>query len=447
LKGFNIFNINIAIAAVLANKFRAILTALGIIFGVAAVISMLAIGTGAKQEILEQIKLIGLNNLVIEPVIEDQMENSDPEETSDSKKFSPGLTLLDAQSIREIIPTVKYVSPEIMVKKTALRKGRSMVVKLVGVMPEFFPLNNFKLIKGKKFNNSQIESGASVCIIGHRIKVKFFSDEDPIGKIIKCGNAWLKVIGVLESKNITENAMQNLNIRNYNHDIYVPIKTALLRYRNRVLITTGNVESWASYWDEDEEGAAANDEDKLNYHQLDRLIVQVDNSELLKSTSEIIARMLTRRHNKVNDFEITIPQLLLEQQQKTKDIFNVVLGSIAGISLIVGGIGIMNIMLASVLERIKEIGLRLSIGATKKDVVYQFLIEAVIISVAGGITGIALGIFLAKLIMHLTGILTIITASSIVVSFFVSAAVGMVFGIVPARKAAQQDPIKSLRYE
>jgi putative ABC transport system permease protein len=189
------------------------------------------------------------------------------------------------------------------------------------------------------------------------------------------------------------------------------------------------------------------EDDKTNYHQLDRLVIQVEATELLSPSAEIISRLLERKHYNVIDYEIEIPELLLKQQQRTNDIFNYVLGAIAGISLLVGGIGIMNIMLASVLERIKEIGLRLSIGAKKTDVVQQFLFEAIMISVSGGLIGVVLGISMAFVVSEVADIPTIVTFSSIILSFGVAATVGLIFGIAPARRAASQDPITSLRYE
>jgi putative ABC transport system permease protein len=193
--------------------------------------------------------------------------------------------------------------------------------------------------------------------------------------------------------------------------------------------------------------SSSSSSEDANYHQLDRIVVQAENSELLNETTKILQRMLTRKHLGVEDFEITVPELLLKQEQRTKDIFNIVLGAIAGISLLVGGIGIMNIMLASVMERIREIGVRRSIGATKRDIIFQFLAEATLISISGGLFGILLGVIMAKIITESTEILTIVSAWSIVISFGVAATVGIVFGYLPARKAAQQDPVTSLRHD
>lgn len=447
-------NLYIALDAVLANRLRSILTALGIIFGVAAVISMLAIGNGAQQEILEQIKLVGVNNIIIKPVVEQTEENLDEAATleKEKSKFSPGLTLLDRQAISEIIPGVERVSPEILLETYIIKGGVRRSAKLVGVEPSYFDIFNFQLARGNMFNEYQLERGEPVCIIGKSIKAKFFPSEDPVGKTLKCGPHWLKIIGVLEERLISQSSIDNLGIRDYNMDVYTPLKTVLLRYKNRSMLTEEMVQSSNRgsrgfiFFGNDEE-QEAQESGGTNYHQLDKLVVQVDETESLNPTADIVSRMLERRHAQTVDFEIEIPELLLKQQQRTKDIFNYVLGAIAGISLIVGGIGIMNIMLASVLERIKEIGLRLSIGAKKTDIINQFMFEAVLISVTGGLIGVILGMIMAWGVSRFADIPTVISFSSILISFGVAASIGLIFGIAPARKAASQDPITSLRYE
>jgi putative ABC transport system permease protein len=436
-------NFGIAFEAIQANKLRSTLTALGIIFGVAAVIAMLAVGNGAQQEIMEQIKLVGVNNIVISPIHEQSEEKvaEEQEAKKEKKQFSPGLSLLDARSIQHHIPGIAKVSPEIMLETSVIKNGIRRSAKLVGVEPQYFEIANFELYKGKMFNQHQLEYGEQVCIIGKGIQTKFFTKEDPIGKYIKCGKHWMKIIGVLEERLISENSVSKLGIRDYNMDVYVPLKTVLMRYINRSLVTEHMITLASRGWGNEEEN-----KDK-NYHQIDRMVVQVNQTEQLTAASEIISRMLQRRHYGMIDYEISIPELLLKQQQRTKDIFNIVLGSIAGISLLVGGIGIMNIMLASVLERIKEIGLRLSIGAKKQDIILQFLMESTLISLSGGIIGIIAGVGLAMLISQVADIPTIISPLSIVISFGVSTFVGLVFGIAPARRAAEQSPITSLRYE
>lgn len=441
--------------AVIANKVRSLLTALGIIFGVAAVIAMLAIGNGAQSEILEQIELVGVNNIIVQPIVE-QVEQTLGEEEEDANKFSPGLKLLDVESIRKTIPGIKRMSPEVLLETYLIKNGIRRSAKLVGVEPSYFEVANFELSEGKMFSEAQLAKGTPVCIIGKGIQSKFFPRENPVGKKIKVGSQWLEVIGVLKERYISEEAISNLGIRDYNMDVYTPIQTVLIRYINRDLVTgSGLKKSFGTRSFGFGRGGGfsittttASDDDKpSNYHQIDRLVVQVEQSEKLNPTASVMARMLERRHFGVVDFEISIPELLLKQQQRTQNIFNIVLAAIAAISLLVGGIGIMNIMLASVLERIKEIGLRLSIGAKKNDIIMQFLFEAVVISVSGGIAGVILGVGLAYAVSSLADFPTQISFASILISFGVAATVGLIFGITPAKRAAEQDPITSLRHE
>ncbi|WMN12725.1 ABC transporter permease [Marivirga salinae] len=440
-------NLGIAFEAVVANKTRSFLTALGIIFGVAAVIAMLAIGNGAQQEILNQIKLVGVNNIVIEPIVEQTEENLQEQGNGkkEKKKFSPGLSLADAESIKEIIPGITAVSPEIILETYVIRNGIRRSAKLVGVDPAYFNLSAFELNEGEMFIQNHLTNGSRVCIIGKSVKARFFPNTNPVGKMIKVGPHWLEVIGVLKERVYSQKSLDNLGLRDFNMDIYTPVQTVLVNYRNRAALTQAQLKK-ANSRNDDENGNNQN-QGSTNYHQIDKLTVQVEESDNLGATAEIISRMLKRRHYDKVDFEVTIPELLLKQQQKTKNIFNIVLGAIAGISLLVGGIGIMNIMLASVMERIKEIGLRLSLGAKKSDVVLQFLLEAVMISISGGIIGVILGIIFAYLVASFAEIPTIVSGISIVISFGVAATVGLIFGIAPARRAANQDPITSLRYE
>ena len=442
-----LMNLDIAIEAVLANRMRSILTGLGIIFGVAAVIAMLAIGNGAQQEVIDQMKLVGVNNIVIKPVIEQSEEALGSEEGSaqSEKRFSPGLNAQDLKAIKEVVSGINKISPEIILDTYLINNGIRRTAKIVGIEPNYFELFNFNLERGSNFSDYHLKHGSPVCIIGNSIKTKFFPFEDPIGKYLKCGNNWLKVVGILDKRVISSTSIQNLGIRDYNMDVYTPLQTVLIRYKNRSVITEQMLR---------EANRAANQEstgnssvEKKNYHQLDKLVIQVESTVMLTPIADIINRLLTRRHNETIDFEIEIPELLLKQQQRTNEIFNYVLGAIAGISLLVGGIGIMNIMLASVLERIKEIGLRMSLGAQQQDIINQFLFEAIMISVTGGIIGVILGVSFAFLVSILADIPTVITFSSIILSFGVAAAVGLIFGIAPARKAAKQDPIQSLRYE
>ena len=434
-----LFNFYLALEGVMANQLRAILTALGIIFGVGAVIAMLAIGTGAKQSILDQMKLIGTNNIVVKSVIStDEEENggNQAQGKKEKKPWSPGLTVKDVAAIGSTIPTIEDISPEIILPLNIVRDGKHQKGRCIGVTNTFFDLNNLKIARGKPFHFIHEEEGKPVCIIGKTIEKKFFSDGSAIGKKIKCGNVWLTVIGILEKRIATKESLANLGIRDYNADIYVPINTTLLRLKNRALVSQSDLKE--ADWDEGSDAAQ-------NYHQLDRVVVRVKDSKKLQATADIMARLLKRKHGGAVDFEIEVPELLLQQQQKTQETFNFVLAVIAGISLLVGGIGIMNIMLASVLERIKEIGVRRSLGANQRDIVLQFLFEAIFISLIGGILGIILGVVAAKSIASYADIPTIVSNWSILLSFGVAASVGLVFGLLPAQKAAALDPIKALR--
>jgi len=448
------FNFLLAMEAVLANRLRALLTGMGILFGVAAVIAMLAIGTGAKQSILDRMKLIGTNNIVIKAIIleeNDQAQaqtasntnNANNGKDSNKKPWSPGLTVGDMEAITTVIPHVEQISPEIVLPTSLIEDGKLEKGRCVGITNAFFELNNITLSQGNYFHEEHIQNGRPVCIIGKNIQTRFFPNDSPIGKKIKAGNSWLTVVGVLEKRNASRESLENLGIRDYNDDVYIPVSTALLRFKNRATITKTDIGGGNQFFSSNQSQKKKDE----NYHQLDRLVVRVGDSKYLRSAADVTARLLKRRHHDMVDFEIEVPELLLEEQQKTQETFNFVLAAIAGISLLVGGIGIMNIMLASVLERIKEIGVRRSLGAKQEDIVQQFLFEAVTISLFGGIIGVILGVVAANLITSSFEIPAVVSAWSVILSFGVAASVGLVFGIFPARKAAKQDPIKALRVE
>ncbi len=455
------YNFDIAIEAMKQNRLRSFLTSLGIIFGVASVISMLAIGRGAQEEVLDQMKLLGTNNIIVQPVVEQkegdvEATGGDATTEAGSKKFSPGLTLQDLEAIQSTIPYVETATPEIIYDTQIIRAGRMRTGKIIGVSDEYFEINESAFELGDNFTDAQVEQSLPVAIIGSGIRAKFFSGEDPIGRRIKAGKVWFRVVGVLEEKRISSQQIENLGIRDYNMDIYAPVTSVLLRYGNRSVVTGDDVgggggsttmffgRGFAISTSTASSGVNSGDG---NTNEVDRLIVRVEDNQYSVAVSEIMSRMLQRRHNDVVDFEIIVPEILLEQEQRTKNIFNIVLAAIASISLIVGGIGIMNIMLASVIERYREIGVRRAVGAQQKDIRMQFLTEALTICFVGGFIGIVLGIVLSLVIQWFAGIQTIVTLASILISFGVASLIGVIFGYIPAKRASEQDVVVALRYE
>jgi putative ABC transport system permease protein len=445
------YNLQMALDALFQRPLRSFLTSLGIIFGVGAVIAMMAIGQGAQEEILEQMTILGANNLIVEPIIQ-QKDEEVTEETGQeatSQKFSPGLTLADAESFQAIIPAVAKVSPEIVIETTFLRNGRKRSGKLVGVTNVFFEHSSFKMDDGQQqFSPDQLELASQVCVIGAGVKAKFFSQDNPIGKTIKVGKNWLRVVGVANERKFSQSSLMDLGVRDYDMDIYAPVETVLLRYKNRNRISPSDLQK-ASMMENmsGDDGATQATPESKNYHQIDRMTVQIKDGQDMVKVADIIRRMLARRHNGVIDTEVKIPEELLAQKQRTTNMFNLVLISIAAISLLIGGIGIMNIMFASVMERIKEIGVRLALGATKRDIVFQFLSESVILSIIGGLVGVGFGVGLSLIIKSRFDVPAVLSWPPILIAFAVAFTVGVFFGFFPALKAAKQDPVVSLRHE
>jgi len=434
---FNQTNINIAFEALFENKFRSGLTALGIIFGVAAVITMLAIGNGAQQQIIEQIEQVGAKNIIIRPKVIGNIEQED----NVTKKYSPKLTVNDVEAIKNILPGIEKMTPFISYETSAIANGKKKNCNLVGVNLSYFSIYNLALDKGSFFSELQEKNSDAVCLIGSNLAQKLFAGKNPIGKTLKTNRLQLTIIGIIAPGKSIGESLQNIGMNNYNDEIFIPINTALRRYKDRARITEKSLMAK----DNDDDENSKPDKSEIT-DQIEKIVVAISKTENMSQSVDILYRMLYRRHNEVEDFEIVIPEQILQQKKQTDDIFNILLGVIAAISLLVGGIGIMNIMLASVLERIKEIGLRMSIGAKKKDIKEQFVYESGLISLIGGIIGIILGVFLSYLAEWVTGTPTIISLWSVFISFFVSGIIGVVFGYMPAKKAAEQDPVNSLRH-
>ena len=409
---------SLSVVGLTSHKLRTCLTMLGIIFGVAAVVAMLSIGEGAKLEALQQINQMGIHNIIVQHW--DDSEDEDEENGGNADdNLSRGLTRDDARAIAEICPLAEIVTPQREIKVTAQRGSNSFRTMAVGTIPEYATVLNTTSSRGIFFTSEDLLQARRVCVLGSDAKRALFFVEDAIGKRVKIRHQWFTVVGVLEDKGAAGGKIGGvLEVRNTDEDIYVPLTAMLQRFK----------------W---EPGDA----------ELSQITIKVSDPDRLQETANIIRGILSRRHRGVDDFKIAIPEELMRQSQKTQFIFNVVMGCIAGISLVVGGIGIMNIMLASVLERTREIGIRRAMGARRRDILSQFLVEALMVSLIGGLIGIAVGYGLPFVITLYAGWKTVVQPWSMVLAFGFSAIIGIGFGIYPARQAARLNPIDALRYE
>ncbi|HHT9126236.1 MAG TPA: ABC transporter permease [Candidatus Brocadiia bacterium] len=404
------------------HKLRSVLSILGIVFGVAAVVAMLSIGEGARQEALEQIELLGTNNITIHALALTESQIMEAK-----KNLSSGLTATDASRLVEICPGISFIAPLKIINIESTYENRESLAPVVGTTPDYPAVRNVSVDKGRFITLLDIEENKRVCVLGADVAKTFFPVDSPLGSMIRLGSDWYNVIGVLQKKAVTrksratrdgQRATGSITPRNINNDIYIPLSVSVL-----VSPTRGSEIA------------------------VDEIGIRINEANKVQESANIIKTILTRLHNKVQDYEIIVPVELLRQSQSTQRIFNIVLGAIAGISLLTGGIGIMNIMLATVSERTKEIGIRAALGATRLDILFQFLIETLLLTVAGGIIGILLGIFGAYTINIYAEWRTVVSFTAIIIASLMSAIVGLLFGLLPAYKAARMDPIAALRFE
>jgi putative ABC transport system permease protein len=394
-------------------KTRTVLTALGIIFGVGAVIGMLAIGEGARAESLRFIEQLGVRNLLI-----DSHPASSDQELQQRRRASPGLTERDVRILTANVAAVEMISARKSLHPTQLlpRPTQNMP-ELYGVSSSYPQIHDWKFAEGTPFGDAAAAASAGVCVLGEAAKVSLFGYTPALGKYLKVNDTWLHVVGVL--KPITSSGA-GTQAANPNELIYVPLSTFQYRFYDM-----------GGYLKDD----------------LDGVDIRLKNGVDSAAAARVVSAILNSTHHDTPDFSVTIPAELLAEQQRSQKIFTYVMVAIAAISLLVGGIGIMNIVLATVLERTREIGIRRATGARRRDIVRQFLLESVLISIGGGIAGIAFGYLLSWIIARTAEWKTIVTPSSIIIAFGVSVAVGVIFGIYPARQAANIDPIEALRYE
>ena len=415
--------IALGVRSLALHKLRSSLTVLGIVFGVSSVIAMLSIGEGANYEAQEEIKKLGSDNVILKSR-KPSAEQSSGYENREALIY--GLLWEDFRRIRETIPAVETLVPMRIVPSDG-RYGKQVIdLQVVGTTPEYLPVANVRLARGRFLSESDLVTFNPVCVLGAAVARNLFPAVDPLGCHVKLGRYYFRVVGVLEPTGVAT-GIGGSEAQDRNKDVYVPLSSAEKRYGEyTVRISSGSRTM-----------------EKVELHQI---LLKVARDQDISAVAKSLRRLLDRFHDQ-QDFEVLVPLELLAQKERTKRIFNIVLGSIAAISLLVGGIGIMNIMLASILERTREIGIRRALGAKKRDIQTQFLVETVVLSTSGGLFGIFLGIAIPMVVESASGMKTVVTPQNIALSFSISAAVGVIFGLYPANRAAAMDPIEALRRE
>jgi putative ABC transport system permease protein len=407
------------------HRLRSLLTVLGIVFGVCSVIAMLAIGEGASYEAQQQIKNLGSQNIILRSVKPPE-EQKVSDRGSQSYVLDYGLKHSDARRLRATIPGIATVVPARIVREYVWNISRRVDCEIVGTVPWYPELRNQRIAHGRFFTDAEMEQRANVCVLGAEMIDALFPLDSPLGQDVRVGGGYYKVVGVMEPRG-REIQTGSGSASETAHRMFIPIETAKARF-GEVLrrVRSGSFE-----------------QERVELHEV---TVNVEQLESVLPVAEAIEEAMSRNHVK-KDYDIIVPLEMLKQAERTKQIFNVVLGSIAAISLLVGGIGIMNIMLASVTERTREIGVRRALGAKRRDITVQFLAETVMLAATGGIIGVALGIAIPRFVTHFAGMQTITTWWSPPLAFSISAMVGVVFGLYPALRAARMDPVEALRHE
>ena len=409
-------DLQLGLQNLLVHRLRTALTMLGMIFGVAAVVSMLSIGAGARQRVMALIEQMGVHNLIVEA-----KETLDWQAVRKVRQISPGLTFQDYRVIRDDVGDIVAASPrKRMTAGKTIPKSQQDPPTVYGVNPEYQKIAGLHVLEGRFFTEDEEKKGASVCVLGAAARSSLFGTGQVVGQYVKANEQWFRVVGVASPQLSSQTEVAGVPTQDLNNILYVPLNSAILRLED-------------SYSDRRDE--------------IDGIYLNVRDGADMGSVAQLVRAILDSSHHSAGDFSVIVPAELLAEQRRTERLFNAVMVAIASISLLVGGIGIMNIMLASILERTREIGVRRAVGARQSDIIRQFVVEATLISFVGGTFGILFGFVMSRLIAWLAGWSTIVTLPSILLAFLVSISVGLVFGIYPAVKAARLDPVEAIRWE
>ena len=417
----------LALKSLWLHRLRSLLTVLGIVFGVCSVIAMLAIGEGASFEAQEQIKNLGSQNIILNSVKPPE-EQKVSDKGSESYVLQYGLTYPDLKRIQKTIPGVSVIVPGRIMRDYVWNISRRVDCEIMGTDPWYPQMRNHHVAQGRFFSDADMDASANVCVLGAEMVAILFPLDSPVGQDVRVGGDYYRVIGVMEprgQKPRTDDASGGRKAAA--HQMFIPLETAKTRYGEILAkMRAGSFEA-----------------ERVQLHEV---TLKVADRDQVLNVADAVKEVMSRHHKK-KDYEITVPLELLKRAERTKQIFNIVLGSIAAISLLVGGIGIMNIMLATVTERTREIGIRRALGAKRRDITTQFLVEAVMLSGTGGLLGVALGIAVPFVVSYAAGMKTIVTFWSPLIAFTISGLVGVAFGIYPAMRAANMDPVEALRHE
>jgi putative ABC transport system permease protein len=419
--------VRLGVKSLMLHKMRSVLTMLGIIFGVCSVIAMLAIGEGASYEAQQAIKKLGSQNIIIRSL-------KPPEDAKQSGSgrnlgLEYGLTYDDGARIQSTIPGVVRMLPVRIIRETVRFARNAVPAQIIGTLPTYVEIVGLDVVRGRFLTETDQLNHDNVCVLTVGLAQRLFPYQDPLTESIKVNSFYYRVVGLVQEKNMPEQRTQagKMEGEPLDNNVYITLSAARSRFGDMIIRRT----------------AGSLEVEKVELHQI---TVQMQDVAAVESADPQIKNLLAHFHRKI-DYETIVPLQLLRQAEQTKRIFNIVLGSIAAISLLVGGIGIMNIMLATVTERTREIGIRRALGAKRRHITMQFLVETVVLSVGGGLVGVVVGVIAPMIVSHLTTMKTIVTPWSVLLAFSISGAIGIIFGLYPAKAAAQLDPIEALRHE